>query len=94
MSDSQSNPTDSREQPGAERVSLWGGRFAGGPAQALAALSKSTHFDWRLAPYDIAGSRALIDYLTNRCSGFVYTTALPPPVAPTRWLQSTVLNSG
>ena len=39
-------------------VSLWGGRFAGGPADALAALSKSTHFDWRLAPYDIAGSRA------------------------------------
>ena len=41
-----------------ERVSLWGGRFAGGPSDALAALSKSTHFDWRLAPYDIAGSRA------------------------------------
>jgi argininosuccinate lyase len=40
------------------RVSLWGGRFAGGPAEALAALSKSTHFDWRLAPYDIAGSQA------------------------------------
>ena len=37
---------------------LWGGRFAGGPADALAALSKSTHFDWRLAGYDIAGSRA------------------------------------
>jgi argininosuccinate lyase len=43
---------------GHERVSLWGGRFAGGPDQALAALSKSTHFDWRLAPQDIAGSRA------------------------------------
>jgi argininosuccinate lyase len=42
------------EQAGA----LWGGRFAGGPADALAALSKSTHFDWRLAPQDIAGSRA------------------------------------
>jgi len=40
------------------RVSLWGGRFSGGPAQALAALSRSTHFDWRLAAYDIAGSRA------------------------------------
>ncbi len=40
------------------RVSLWGGRFAGEPADALAALSKSTHFDWRLAPYDIAGSKA------------------------------------
>ncbi|MBD2759997.1 argininosuccinate lyase [Yimella sp. cx-573] len=41
-----------------DRISLWGGRFAGGPADALAALSKSTHFDWRLAPYDIAGSKA------------------------------------
>jgi len=39
-------------------LSLWGGRFAGGPADALAALSRSTHFDWRLARYDIAGSRA------------------------------------
>nr|WP_202886435.1 argininosuccinate lyase [Kribbella sandramycini] len=37
---------------------MWGGRFAGGPADALAALSKSTQFDWRLAPYDIAGSKA------------------------------------
>jgi argininosuccinate lyase len=39
-------------------VSLWGGRFSGGPADALAALSVSTHFDWRLARFDIAGSRA------------------------------------
>jgi argininosuccinate lyase len=38
--------------------SLWGGRFADGPAPALAALSKSTHFDWALAPYDIAASKA------------------------------------
>jgi len=37
---------------------LWGGRFATGPSEALAALSKSTHFDWRLAPYDLAGSKA------------------------------------
>jgi argininosuccinate lyase len=41
-----------------KRMSLWGGRFAGGPADALAALSLSTHFDWRLARHDIAGSRA------------------------------------
>jgi argininosuccinate lyase len=41
-----------------DRVSLWGGRFTGGPADALAELSRSTHFDWRLAPYDLAGSRA------------------------------------
>ncbi len=39
-------------------MKLWGGRFAAGPAEAMAALSASTHFDWRLAPYDIAGSRA------------------------------------
>ncbi|MEU4807474.1 argininosuccinate lyase [Actinosynnema sp. NPDC023587] len=38
--------------------SLWGGRFASGPADAMALLSASTHFDWRLAPYDIRGSRA------------------------------------
>ena len=38
--------------------SLWGGRFEGGPAPALAALSKSTHFDWVLAPYDVAASKA------------------------------------
>ena len=37
---------------------LWGGRFAGGTAPAMAALSRSTQFDWRLAPYDLAGSVA------------------------------------
>jgi argininosuccinate lyase len=38
--------------------SLWGGRFADGPSDALAALSKSTHFDWVLAPYDVRASKA------------------------------------
>jgi argininosuccinate lyase len=38
--------------------SLWGGRFASGPSPELQALSRSTHFDWRLTPYDLAGSRA------------------------------------
>ncbi|ARQ71686.1 argininosuccinate lyase [Streptomyces marincola] len=45
----------SENQP---EVRLWGGRFAHGPAEALERLSASVHFDWRLAPYDIAGSRA------------------------------------
>ena len=31
----------------------------------MAALSASTHFDWRLAPYDIAGSRAHAKVLHN-----------------------------
>ncbi len=39
-------------------TALWGGRFASGPSPELVALSRSTHFDWRLAPYDLAGSRA------------------------------------
>jgi len=42
----------------AERTSLWGGRFEGGPAEALARLSVSVHFDWRLAPYDLLASKA------------------------------------
>ncbi|NEK87883.1 argininosuccinate lyase [Blastococcus saxobsidens] len=43
--------------PGSQ-TRLWGGRFGGGPSPAMAALSKSTHFDWVLAPFDLAGSRA------------------------------------
>ena len=53
--------TDPNAAAGADAdrgLSLWGGRFAGGPSDALAALSKSTHFDWRLARHDLAGSRA------------------------------------
>jgi argininosuccinate lyase len=51
--------------------SLWGGRFTSDSSTALLALSKSTHFDWRLAEYDIAGSKAHVKalfsagYLTN-----------------------------
>ncbi|MBK4139466.1 argininosuccinate lyase [Corynebacterium macginleyi] len=37
---------------------LWGGRFSGGPAEAMFALSVSTHFDWVLAPYDVLASKA------------------------------------
>ena len=37
---------------------LWGGRFSGGPAAAMFALSVSTHFDWVLAPYDVLASQA------------------------------------
>ncbi|HEY4018360.1 MAG TPA: argininosuccinate lyase [Pseudonocardiaceae bacterium] len=53
------------DKTGTGPVALWGGRFASGPAEAMAALSASTHFDWRLAPYDIAGSRAHAKVLHN-----------------------------
>ncbi|HEX6936816.1 MAG TPA: argininosuccinate lyase [Actinomycetes bacterium] len=46
------------DQIGGAPTRLWGGRFGGGPSEALARLSVSVHFDWRLAPYDLAASRA------------------------------------
>ncbi|MDN3495628.1 argininosuccinate lyase [Planococcus sp. APC 4015] len=50
MSDAKSDATN--------EGSLWGARFATGPSPELVALSRSTHFDWDLALYDIAGSHA------------------------------------
>ena len=49
--------TTSNQRAG-EAGARWGGRFAAGPSAELTALSRSTQFDWQLAPYDIAGSRA------------------------------------
>jgi argininosuccinate lyase len=46
------------EPTGGVPTRLWGGRFGGGPSEELARLSVSVHFDWRLAPYDLAASRA------------------------------------
>ncbi|GLW06334.1 argininosuccinate lyase [Microtetraspora sp. NBRC 13810] len=43
---------------GGKPMRLWGGRFEGGPADALTRLSVSVQFDWRLAPYDLLASRA------------------------------------
>ncbi|WOF21977.1 argininosuccinate lyase [Microbacterium betulae] len=46
------------ETHGTNEGALWGGRFAGGPSPELQELSRSTHFDWQLALYDIRGSHA------------------------------------
>ena len=46
--------------------SLWGGRFSGGPSDAMFALSVSTHFDWVLAPYDVLASKAHARVLHSR----------------------------
>ncbi|GAB2969437.1 argininosuccinate lyase [Frigoribacterium salinisoli] len=51
-------PAVTANERAGEAGSLWGGRFASGPSPELAALSRSTQFDWQLAPYDLAGSRA------------------------------------
>jgi len=50
-------------------MALWGGRFAQGPADAVFALSRSVHFDWRLAPYDLRSSLAHLKVL--RASGLI-----------------------
>lgn len=50
--------SETGEEHGTNEGALWGARFGGGPAPELAELSRSTHFDWVLAPYDIRGSRA------------------------------------
>jgi len=44
-------------------MALWGGRFSSGPADSVAALSRSVNFDWRLAPYDIKVNLAHLDGL-------------------------------
>ncbi|OFP33333.1 argininosuccinate lyase [Corynebacterium sp. HMSC071B10] len=46
------------EQHKTNEGALWGGRFSGGPSEAMFALSVSTHFDWVLAPYDVLASKA------------------------------------
>src|SRR5690554_3588478 len=57
MSDQQPGNAGDQESSTNEG-SLWGGRFADGPADSLAKLSKSTHFDWRYADDDLRGSIA------------------------------------
>jgi argininosuccinate lyase len=49
---------DVNAQRGSSEGALWGARFSDGPSAELAALSKSTQFDWQLYPYDLAGSKA------------------------------------
>jgi len=39
-------------------MALWGGRFAQGPEESVFAMSRSAHFDWRLALYDLRSSKA------------------------------------
>ena len=52
-------------------MALWGGRFAQGPEESVFALSRSVHFDWRLAPYDLRSSKAHLAILKK--SGLIAT---------------------
>jgi argininosuccinate lyase len=46
-------------------MALWGGRFSQGPEESVFALSRSVHFDWRLAPYDLRSSMAHLAVLSK-----------------------------
>ena len=46
-------------------MALWGGRFSETPADAVFSLSRSVHFDWRLAPYDLRSSLAHLSVLKS-----------------------------
>jgi argininosuccinate lyase len=46
-------------------MALWGGRFNSGPAQSLFTLSRSVHFDYRLAAYDLRASMAHLSVLES-----------------------------
>lgn len=46
-------------------MALWGGRFSQAPTDAVFALSRSVHFDWRLAPYDLRSSLAHLEVLQS-----------------------------
>jgi arginine repressor len=55
-----------------EVMALWGGRFTQGPEESVFALSRSVHFDWRLAPYDLRSSKAHLAVLKK--SGLIAAT--------------------
>jgi argininosuccinate lyase len=57
-------------------MALWGGRFSQSPADAAFALSRSVHFDWRLAPYDLRSSLAHLAVLQS--SGLLEKSVAEP----------------
>ena len=69
---------------------LWGGRFATGPSDALFALSRSVQFDWRLAPYDLRSSLAHLAVLES--SGLLPTDTVSKLQGALKELQKEVIS--
>jgi argininosuccinate lyase len=70
--------------------SLWGARFASGPSPELARLSRSIHFDWQLAGYDLAGSSAHATALAS--AGYLDDDELQRMLAAIAQLGSAVVD--
>jgi len=71
-------------------MALWGGRFAQGPEDSVFALSRSVHFDWRLAPYDLRSSMAHLAILKK--SGLVASKDADLIQAALKELSTQVIN--
>ena len=69
-------------------MALWGGRFSERPADAVFALSRSVHFDWRLAPYDLRSSLAHLAVLES--SGLLESKVVASIRAALKELQKEV----
>ncbi len=69
-------------------MALWGGRFSERPADAVFALSRSVHFDWRLAPYDLRSSLAHLSVLES--SGLLESKVVSSIRGALKELQSEV----
>ena len=57
--------TDDASKTTADGQTMWGGRFSAKPAELMQAINVSISFDRRLAPQDLAGSRAHCAMLTK-----------------------------
>ncbi len=83
--------TDMHAPPPGEATPLWGaGRFSSGPSPEMVELSRSTQFDWVLAPYDIAGSKAHAKVLG--ASGLLTDTELEAMLAALDSLREAVMD--
>jgi argininosuccinate lyase len=58
--------SDPKAKPAAKANSMWGGRFAAGPAAIMERINASIDFDKRLFAQDIAGSKAHAAMLTRQ----------------------------
>jgi argininosuccinate lyase len=58
--------SDPKDKPAADANSMWGGRFAAGPAAIMERINASIDFDKRLFAQDIAGSKAHAAMLTRQ----------------------------
>ncbi len=85
------NPVQQDTTGETAKGSLWGGRFKKDPAPEMVALSRSTHFDWRLAKYDLQATKAHAENLAS--SGYLTAEELRLMIAGIDELQARVASA-